>query len=78
MPKASTDTIRRVFDEEGAYFLEVGPWEEVPGFVELRTLPGKYSADYWQQVNLALSPSHAEELGNALIHAAQEARKTES
>lgn len=72
MSSPSTDVIRRVFDEEGKYYIEVGPWPDSVDVVELRTIEGKYSAEHWGQVNIALSPAMAAELGRALLAAAGE------
>ena len=72
MSTPSTDVIRRVFDEEGRNFLEVGPWPDSPDVVELRTVAGQHSAEYWGPVNVALSPAMAAELGRALLAAAGE------
>ena len=73
MNAPSTDVIRRVFDEEGQHFIEVGPWPDSPEMIELRTVAGKYSAEHWGLVNLALSPEMAAELGRALLAAASDA-----
>jgi hypothetical protein len=66
----STDVIRRVFDEEGRHFIEVGPWPDAPDVLELRTVDGEYSAEHWGRVNVTLSPAMAAELGRALLAAA--------
>jgi hypothetical protein len=68
----STDVIRRVFDEEGRHFIEVGPWPDAPDVLELRTVDGEYSAEHWGRVNVTLSPAMAAELGRALLAAAGE------
>lgn len=68
----STDVIRRVFDEEGRHFIEVGPWPDSPDVLEMRTVEGKYSAEYYGHVNVTLSPAMAAELGRALLAAAGE------
>jgi hypothetical protein len=70
MSKPSTDIIRRVFEEGGRCFIEVGPWPDDPSIVELRTVKGKHSAGYWGAVNIALNPDMAAELGRPLIAAA--------
>ena len=72
MGAPSTDVIRRVFDESGRYFLEIGPWPDSPDVLELRTVEGKYSAENWGQLNVTLSPALAAELGRALLAAAGE------
>ena len=72
MSAPSTDIIRRVFDEDGKHFIEVGPWPESPDVMELRTVDGEYSAEHWGQINITLSPAMAAELGRALIAAAGE------
>lgn len=72
MSKPSTDVVRRVFPEEGMYFLEVGPWADDPGLVELRTMPGKFSAEYFGVINLSMTQAMARELGRALIAAADD------
>lgn len=66
----TTDVIRRVFDEDGRYFIEVGPWPDSPDCVELRTVPGEYSAEFYGPLNISLTPKLAAELGRALIAAA--------
>ena len=70
MSEPSTDVVRRVFDEGGKYFVEVGPWADSPDCVELRTVPGKWSAEYYGQISLTLTPKLAAELGRALLAAA--------
>jgi hypothetical protein len=70
MNKPSTDVVRRVFDEGGRYFLEIGPWPDSPDCVELRTIAGEFSAEYYGQINISLTPALAAELGRALIAAA--------
>ena len=72
MGNPTTDVIRRVFDEEGRNFIEVGPWPDSLDVVELRTVAGECSAAYWGNVSVTLSPAMAEELGRALIAAAQD------
>lgn len=72
MEAPSTDVIRRVFDESGRYFLEIGPWPDSPDVLELRTVEGKYSAENWGQLNVTLSTAMAAELGRALLAAAGE------
>jgi hypothetical protein len=68
----STDVIRRVFDEGGEHFIEVGPWPDAPDVLELRTVEGKYSAEHWGPLNVTLSPAMAAELGRALLAASGE------
>ena len=72
MNTPSTDVIRRVFDEDGRNFIEVGPWPDAPDVLELRTVAGQYSAEHWGRVNVTLSPAMAAELGRALLAAAGE------
>jgi hypothetical protein len=74
MSAPSTDVIRRVFSEDGRSFVEVGPWaDDVTAAIELRTLPGKDSAEYYGPVNIAMSREMAAELGRALIAASEQA-----
>ncbi len=73
MNKTWVETIRRIGDEEG--FLEVGPWEEAPSSLELRTVPGTTSAEHFGRLNLPLSADLARSLGQALIAAADEMQK---
>lgn len=72
MSGPSTEVIRRVFEEEGRYFVEVGPHPDAPNILELRTVEGEYSAEYWGELNLTLSPAMARELGKALLAASGE------
>ena len=72
MSKPSTDVIRRVFEADGEHFLEVGPWPDDITAIELRTVPGECSQEYWGTVNLALTPAMAAELGRALLAASGE------
>lgn len=74
MSESRTDVIRRVFDEEGQHFVEVRRWPEDPSWIELRTLPEKCSGEYFGLLKLPLSPEMAEELGRALIAAAEECK----
>ena len=74
MNKPSTDVIRRVFDEDGKAFIEIGPWSDGHDCVELRTIEGKYSAEYWGHFNVTLSREMAAELGRALIAAAADTK----
>ncbi len=74
MNEPSTDVIRRVFDEGGRYFIEVGPWPDSPDCVELRTVEGKYSAEFFGPLNLSLTPKLAAELGRALIAASHDCK----
>ena len=69
MSKPSTDVIRRVFDEGGEHFIEIGPWPDDHSQLELRTVPGPYSAEFWGRISLALTPALAAELGRALLAA---------
>lgn len=73
MSEPSTDVIRRVFDEGGRHFIEVGPWSDDVTCIELRTTPGEYSAGHWGELNITLTPKLAAELGRALIAAASDA-----
>ena len=75
MTKPSTDVIRRVFDEEGRNFLEVGPYADAPECVELRAIPGDCSEGYYGRVSIPISAAMAKELGTALLAAADEAGK---
>lgn len=70
--EAMTDVIRRVWSD--GYCLEVKPWAEVPGFIALQT-EGEENEKYWGKTQLAMNPDFAEQLGRALIAAAQEARE---
>lgn len=76
MGSPSTDVIRRVFDEEGEHFLEVGPWPDSTDLLELRTIDHECSSGYWGILNLTLSPAMAAELGRALLAAAGEGTPT--
>jgi len=67
MDKPSTDVIRRVFDEEGRYFLEVGPAADALGCVELRTVGGEHSEDWYGKLSVVLTAEMAAELARALI-----------
>lgn len=72
MSRASTDVIRRVFDEEGN-FIEVGPWPDAPeNTLELRTINDDNSDGFFGKVNVTLNPHHAHALGKALVAAAEE------
>ena len=74
MSKVWIETIRRVGGEEG--FLEIGPHPDAPReFLELRTVPGAQSEEYYGPLNLSLSPDLARHLGQALIAAADEMQK---
>ena len=68
----STDVIRRVFEEDGEHFIEVGPWADDTALVELRTVKGECSAEYWGVVAVAMSREMAAELGRALMAAAND------
>ena len=70
--QAMTDVIRRVYID--GYFLEVGPWPEVPGFVALQST-GVENEGYFGKTEISMSPDFAEQLGRALIAAAEEARQ---
>lgn len=72
MSEPSTDVIRRVFEDTGQYFIEVGPWPDCIDCVELRTVPGEWSAEFYGKLNITLPPKLAAELGRALIAAAGE------
>lgn len=76
MNKPSTDIIRRIFEESGRNYIEVGPWADDPGVLELRTEPGEYSEGYFGKISLTLTADMAEELGRALLNAATEARQS--
>lgn len=70
-----TEVIRRVFNEKGRHFIELGPHGDLPGFLELRTVPGDASAEYFGKMSLMLSSEMAEELGRALLVASTEIKK---
>ena len=72
MTAPSTDVIRRVFDEDGAHFLEVGPWPDDVEFIELRTSNCDESKGYWGEVNVTMTRAMAAELGRALIAASED------
>ena len=75
MSRASTDVIRRVFVDDQFNFLEVGPWADDVEFVELRTVDGKRSAEWFGKfLSIAITPDAAEELGRALIASAADIR----
>jgi len=75
MSKTWIETTRRVGDEDGG-FIEIGTWPESPKmFLELRTVEGEKSRDYFGKMNLAMSPDLARGIGMALIAAADEMQK---
>lgn len=74
MSRASTDVIRRVFTDDNFRFLEVGPSSDDVEFVELRTVKGEFSAEWFGLVSITLTPDAAEQLGRALIASAAEIR----
>jgi hypothetical protein len=75
MSDPSTDVIRRVFDESGKNFVEVGPFPDDPGCVELRTVPGEGSDEWYGKLSLSMTPRLARELGRAMIDAASDCEK---
>jgi len=74
MNKPSTAVIRRIFEESGRNYIEVGPWPDDPSILELRTEPGEFSAEFFGEISLTLTADMAEELGRALFSAALESR----
>ena len=72
MIEPSTDVIRRVFCEGGEGFLEIGPWIDDTDRLELRTIPGEQSAEWFGKVNVTMTKAMAAELGRAFIAASQE------
>ena len=72
MIEPTTDVIRRVFCEGGEGFLEVGPWADDTDIVELRTIEGKNSADWFGKINVTMTKAMAAELGRALLAAARD------
>lgn len=76
MTRSSTDVIRRVFIDEEFHCLEVGPWSDDIAFVELRTITGAQSAEWFGSVSVSMTPDAAEELGRALIASAADIRGT--
>jgi hypothetical protein len=77
MSSSFTDVIRRVFTEDGSNFIEIGPWPEVPDMIELRTVKGEFSADYFGNISIAMKKDFAEQLGMALLNSASEMKKDE-
>ena len=75
MSDCSTDVIRRVFDESGKHFVEVGPFPDDPECVELRTVPGEGSDEWFGKLSLCMPPRLALELGRALIDAASDCER---
>ena len=72
MSKTWVETIRRVGEVDGG-FVEIGPWPDAPkSFLELRTVEGEKSRDYFGAINLAMSPDLARGIGMSLIAAADE------
>jgi hypothetical protein len=67
----TTDVIRRVFCEGGEAFIEVGPWADDTDLVELRTIDGKHSAEWFGKTNVAMTKPMATALGRALIAASK-------
>ena len=67
----STDIIRRVFSESN-HFVEVGPFAEDTDCVELRSVPGEKSADFWGLFSMSMTKDMAAELGNALLAASKD------
>jgi hypothetical protein len=58
------DTIRHVFTSDG-HFLEVRPWPEAPGVLELRTTD-PINEEYWGKVCVTLNREAALKLAEAL------------
>lgn len=69
---AKTETIRRVWNDD-RHFLEVRPWPDAPGMLMLTTAESR-NAEFFGDVAVSLKPDFAEQLGRALIAAAEEAR----
>ncbi len=70
--QATTETIRRVWNSD-RHFLEVLPWPDRPGVLML-VATGAENAKFFGPVELVMAPDFAEQLGRALIAAAEEAR----
>lgn len=64
--KAMTEPLWRVWTE--GRFLEVGDFE-VPDYVELRSV-GEKNEEWFGRIRVSMTPEFAEQLGNALIAAA--------
>ncbi len=74
MSKVSTDVIRQVFDEGADGFIEIGPWSDDPGLVEIRT-SGERSIQCYGSINLAMSRDFARAIANAILACADDAEK---
>jgi hypothetical protein len=68
----TTDVIRRVFDDDHGYWLEVGPDADGLGCVELRCV-GDDNIGYWGALRLSMPAGFAAKIGEALIAASEEA-----
>lgn len=67
----SVDTIRRVYIDEG--FLEIAPWPDSPeDTLVLRTVLGESSEGWFGPIQIILSKSAAEVLGETLVKASAE------
>ena len=66
-----TNIIRRVFVEDEKAFLEIGPWNDEPSILELRT-EGKINKEWFGEISLSMTKEFALALGNALIQSANE------
>ena len=73
MNKIETETIRRIYVEEGRC-VEVGPDGDGLG-VEIRTV-GKDNVEWFGELRLAVSPEMAKALAEALIKCAEEFKET--
>jgi hypothetical protein len=68
-----THIIRHVYEDEGQAYVTIRPWADAPRTIELCTTT-KHNEEHFGPLSLVMTPSMADELGLALINAAEEAR----
>ena len=71
MSNPYTITLRRIYEDGGAHYIEVGPDGEGYGCVELRTV-GDANEEFFGKFRLAIPKEMARELANALRECASE------
>ena len=75
--KPAIDTVRRVYEEGGYAYLEVGGWPESPDHLALRTVTDK-NKEWFGDLDISMTADFAEALGQALILAAKDKRASQS